>query len=1550
MKSYALVMAFAMFAAQPGFSQNLIQDGGFDGAPQTSFGNKGSADLPPWFFATIGSVATVANSHNLVAVDGPGGYDYINLGPESDASGAGAGVAQYYLDSGSAPQLAWQYFTPTCSGTATATVFLTNREGHGNAGGTLFGAEVPTITEPFSSFPTDGGLSIISTPAPMQRFVPGYAVLTGAEAQAVADLNARHQAERLRFRLGAFDTQTAAWEPMTLQVPVLAGQSYALVAELGHSVNMDNASVVMDCNTSGSPPEPPTDIAPSKISLTKSCTPNVAGQVNGQVGQLWDCQVDVTVPQAPFAGSLSVQDLYSNTTTTSGQVINAASVSGNFACDTAGTCQIDGADFDASAAETLTYQLFVTSLSGQPSYALKNCVAGTYTASNGTALPVAGNCVTGQWSPRVDISKTCAPIAPTALGPYTLNCALNVTASDMATDTSVFAADLFGPMPPAVATVQGPMMNITSTESWSCADGQQNAPGSIGGCSLSALGMLNAGGASTINVSFVFDIDQSPAQVANCPFAGAVPTSATANLFKQKSSDPRLQLMTKSAKPPGLPDSCVLVDVPAQTTTKLEKLDVVKTCRSPVVGQNGGIAGHLWDCDIAIDLQPAPFSGTFTLTEDASQISNGQAQFIGAAVPCTGLQTDRLTCNIDGATMASPTIVTVQLFAELGQGDDAVKWENCATGVAQSGGSSLSAASCVNAVIEPSKDDPVKEITLAKECGRLVPTSQNGVEGLGWNCTVRVTASLVPFSGSFTFVDNASGINGSPNAQIVNILAQSNAWTCLPNTPTPLAQCTINGADFDPSGTEVVQFTLFAETGKEPITWNNCVSGAYTGLGVKDQPVKGNCAGTTWTPRDDDDKPSFDIAKTCEATGKRQAFNSNWFQPYRCTITVTTNGVPFTDLLSVAEELTYGTYNGNATMQQITSTDPWMCAPAPYGPAGQAGTNPPVCGIMGAQFPHAAGQSSLTVDFMLLGGAADVTGAKNCVGLKLGAVPAPTPAQGDQQSCFELIAPKAPTLDLVKTCKPAVQSGNQWTAKCEVTITGSGLQPGQQFRVTDELSGSGATTVSAGSFDQGPLVSNNCGGLLMQGMQIAACDLTTDNLIASGGSITLPYTAVLNAVGGGLRKAPAQNCAFVDIPAAALHAPGNPGDKACVSIPLQVRIVKGEDGNLGTAGPLKPVLPGGSVSGGFTGTPSTLGGGAVLDPAVPNGTGTTPASPTPPPATLTLLQENVGNCQVNRSRQTYECTMRISLRNDGAAPYTGPIVLTDRFGRPGVQAVQVVSGAGWSCNRPVGDVVPCIKSNATLRSGQVDSFDIAVVVNGQRDGGQIRGCAALGVSNTAQSRVALAQTIMNQRGLNAGPVDGRSGPRTYAALAQLQGQLGLPASRDFDDKLFAALGIAVGTGAPSCTQANLPAMPAPALQCDPQTTVAAGDACLCRFEGMRNTSATSCGCRRGASFVAGKGCVKAQVQAPKPEVTPQPVPETPTIETGLKCDPKTTVAAGDGCLCRFEGMRKTSNTACGCANGLPLVNGRCIPIDLVPKGDGSDEKGCLIELNGICIK
>ncbi len=1662
----------------PAVAQNLIVDGGFDGATNTNVGNNHAESLPVWRFATLTPQQSLAvvNAHNLVRVDGPGGYDYVDftgteLGPESDA--LGTGTAQFYVDSGAIPTFAWQYFTPSCDGVADAEIYASNREAHGMSGGHLFGGAVPTALNG-GLYPTEGALSVVPVNTELPEFVNGVQQLSGAQEQTFLDLITAHRAGRYRFALAAAPTRNYPWVSIATQVPVQAGQTYAYVAEFSHSVNIDNAAVAVQCGAVL--PE----IDAQNVILDKQCEPPLDFAMNGTLGQVWTCRVEVTVPTAPFAGDLVIQDVFTPNALSSGQIIRAEWPSGNGVC-TLADCTISGGDFDVSGTEVVEFDVFVEATEPADVYPLENCATATLTSGT-NATPVAPSCTSAQWIPRAEVTKSCDPIPANSSAPFTMNCQIDVVASGLTTTGFVTVMDAFVAQPPAQATVFPTFMNVTSTENWTCIDQQLNQPSSIGICELPAGDLMAAGGTSTLHTSFLFDVDQAPTQVANCRFVDLHPES-----FLDQLSGQRGALRSPVAGGwPQMPDGCVYVDVPGvQLETKVDP-KVTKNCDQPMLTQLGGVDGYLWQCEAEINVTPSPFAGTFSFVDDASQISLGTAEFVSVSDPnnCQGIGTGQLNCTYAGGTLSAPHYVQYDLFAPYVPTQDVITWKNCIDGHAETPAGVFAAVPmCVERSIKP-LDKPIlptaKDISVKKSCGRGYDTEHDGETGLGWQCEITVTATPAPFAGTFTFHENASNITGS-TGQIIAIDQQNPpSWACLPGLPTPATHCTIQGADFDPTGTETVGFTLFAPTGDQPIAWENCADGVYTPLDGEPREIKGNCQDLTWKPDvSSQGDPAVDVKKECKPLGERMIMSDTaWFQQIECTLTVTSNGVPFAAPLWVNENMLYGANNGGASVVSIGSVDPWQCVPAPYGPGG----NQPVCGIDPTQFPYGAGQSTLTVVLNLFGGAADQFGAQNCAALTMGPAPSIDPADFVAQSCVELAAPPplvTPSIDLVKTCEPAVLgANNQWSVACVLTITGQNLPAGEPVRVMDELMSSATQTAV---FGQMTAPTNACGGGLINGGAATGCDISTDDIINAGGTLTIPYSGTYQGPAGRPISGPqAQNCAYVDVPGVNLHGPTGGNGKSCVPVEFKLAAVTGPgiDPTIGTgpiigtpgsagaldgislpdptavptlektcaplvfaagqnktqascditvtvptgtqiemgrlidaarvpntdyniAGVVNPTITGlanlGCVEGSngydipitFCTGPAIAdfanGGQFDLQWSAQMGTANmidadyrncaylsyraTPGgpiqnlqachkfeviretrAPTPPvvEASLAVTKRQTADCVANRNTQRYTCGFRLSVTNTGTAPFHGPLVVTDTFGSPGAQEITLLSGGGWSCAQPVAGAISCEHAGLALAPGAFAPIDLSMEVQGLVNGGTFNNCAAVGIPHNRAQRVAAMQQIMNARGLNAGPVDGKPGKRTYGALAELQRSLGVPVSREINDGLLRALGVPLQKpGLQSCVNVPLPPMPKPPLQCDRATTVQKGEACQCRFDNMVRRNAVSCQCQAGDVFVPGKGCEHAVVVDPTP----------PPLEEPLVCDRNTTRPRDGQCVCLDpKNAVKTSSSACGCKNGLPMVNGRCLPIVVAPKPvPGTDDaagenRPCKINVNGVCLK
>ena len=112
----AIAPAFALLcllgASPAALAQNLVANPGFENNPPPNFGNNIGWPISPWQLGP-------GQTSNVVKVDGPGGYNYGNSGPQSDADPAhAAGQQRHYLDIASGDNDVFQTFVvPSCGST-----------------------------------------------------------------------------------------------------------------------------------------------------------------------------------------------------------------------------------------------------------------------------------------------------------------------------------------------------------------------------------------------------------------------------------------------------------------------------------------------------------------------------------------------------------------------------------------------------------------------------------------------------------------------------------------------------------------------------------------------------------------------------------------------------------------------------------------------------------------------------------------------------------------------------------------------------------------------------------------------------------------------------------------------------------------------------------------------------------------------------------------------------------------------------------------------------------------------------------------------------------------------------------------------------------------------------------------------------------------------------------------------------------------------------------------------------------------------------------------
>jgi uncharacterized repeat protein (TIGR01451 family) len=418
-----------------------------------------------------------------------------------------------------------------------------------------------------------------------------------------------------------------------------------------------------------------------------------------------------------------------------------------------------------------------------------------------------------------------------------------------------------------------------------------------------------------------------------------------------------------------------------------------------------------------------------------------------------------------------------------------------------------------------------------------------------------------------------------------------------------------------------------------------------------------------------------------------------------------------------------------------------------------------------------------------------------------------------------------PLFTLTKTCQPAVPVAGATFAQaiCTITVTQTAGAPVHEIVVTETLmSGANGAQIVG--------LSNGQGG---QGWSFPAVPFPANQAF----SMQLP--------GNALTGTPPKSTitAVVQLP----NAGAATGGQNCVSM----QGFDPEGLEMASAGPF-------------------------CEPLV-NGAATIAPDPTGP--ALDLTHTSAGPCRDDREKQTYTCLFTLDVTNPSDANFDGPEVISQTYGDIRPQEVSG-KGEGWACT-PAQQNATCVNGELSLLPGEQTTLETRFLLPAQRNGGQFTTCARLGIPEDDATRVLLAQQAAQAFGLDVGQPDGVMGPRTKAAVAQMQERLNLTVTGEPDNALFSALGLRLDKGvAPQCVTVDLPPMAAPK-------------------------------CRKGEAFVQGAGC--QPIRQPEPKAEPRkPVEKTPDpVEKPLQCDPETTVLRNGECKCRREGTVKLTETTCG---------------------------------------
>jgi len=253
---------------------------------------------------------------------------------------------------------------------------------------------------------------------------------------------------------------------------------------------------------------------------------------------------------------------------------------------------------------------------------------------------------------------------------------------------------------------------------------------------------------------------------------------------------------------------------------------------------------------------------------------------------------------------------------------------------------------------------------------------------------------------------------------------------------------------------------------------------------------------------DDCPQPEFDIEKTCEACSIDPATGKPRCQ---CHISVSSNGVPFSGLLSVNEGVVFGGSTPfNETILSVGSSDDWNCDQPPF-----AATDPAICTIDWQGLNGAGNASTIDVEVQLPDPGFLVE-TSNCATLTL---------DGDEldESCTDFIGEESEPVDVSVTKvfeKGPVKGAGDFTLL--VTNVGAPFNATAAIAITDSVP-AGMTINAAIGTDW------TCAPIPVVGPATLTCQYAGTGVMATGATSQVVLTASTEGAG------PFENCADVGI-------------------------------------------------------------------------------------------------------------------------------------------------------------------------------------------------------------------------------------------------------------------------------------------------------------------------------------------------------------------------------------------------------------------------------------
>lgn len=790
-------------------------------------------------------------------------------------------------------------------------------------------------------------------------------------------------------------------------------------------------------------------------------------------------------------------------------------------------------------------------------------------------------------------------------------------------------------------------------------------------------------------------------------------------------------------------------------------------------------------------------------------------------------------------------------------------------------------------------------LSVTKDCDPPV----EGPTGLAAQCRITVKGTNLLAGVPVTVTES---LLGSGTLTALGAANSSHPWTCDPVTAPSPQKCVIDGgALMSVGGTSVINATVTFPNSGSAEESKNCAAGGYTS-------ATQNGGAALDTPPDCDDFGGLKIEKRftdfeCSVGGSCK---------FEIVITNTSQTKPFNGPYAISEDM-------NGVNLQIASVTPPLCTPSP--------TQTPFACVANLNIP-AGGSQTYTFDSYLPMGSIPVGDTvqtlENCV--KSAGPPPSTSGQWwsnyfetvpSQKACAETVAcgflchmseDSASKLVVQKTLKSqACRPGSNCTYT--ITVTNTGTASVSSPLTLTEIIPTGSSLVSVNSLPWSCAPDGTPSQL--------GCTYPPTTLNAGA---SLSFDIVL-AIPANFAGSSIKNCVAFETAGAGL---GNATDKLFSS-----RVKAGSAAEItdylvarGLAAPAAKEL--------------AARHGVKVGAAAAQRTGALSCVETPvgnlPQSNLKIEKKGPENCEPNTP-----CDFTIKVTSVGRA-FNGDVLLFDAVTPNPWNVLAITPNVCGAL--PTTTPFGCV-AKLNLQADVPFVFKVTLNTPGA---GALRdeNCMAIGLApdglvkdkiyNKAELESLASQGALMQGNLEQScfrfPVeqeaaklacDSRTAKLVGSACRCTLGSM-VPVSK-------------TACACPDGTTLRGGICVKPPPKCDGATASARGNECVCRFPRMNKVSSTACRCADGFDFKVGKGCVRkppvcrdgtrfnakrGRCEPLCPKGTQYNVKRNICERPVLRCDRATTVANGNACACRYEGMQKQSATRCICARGTVFVPGR----------------------------